>query len=262
MYLLLTDETNKEPSVDAKFFMYGGILFPLERLVILNAGIASIRESVGYSPGDEFKFDSNSRPDGISTKEFTEAKNAVIDLCLENDVKFIVHVILHKIIARQDPSEQVMMAADYVIGRFNYFLRLKSDTGICIVDNLPTKIQFRYLSDKFQSGLSFPGAKGPVSLDNIQLFGATCINASHVNSAMDIILGAFRYSINNPQNADAASTMMKKVVSMMWNHEAYGKILYNGYGFIPRPPLNKIGEKAYKKEYEQLIKHIESLVNP
>lgn len=153
------------------------------------------------------------------------------------------------------PKEKITMAADSVIGRFNYFLTGEGADGICIVDNLPEKAQWNYLSEKFQNGLSLPEEARFVPLERIQLFGATCINASHVNSAMDIILGAFRYSINNPKNRDAASLMMKKVASMMWGRGEH----LREYGFILRP--KEIQKPYYKAEYETLVAHLNSLIS-
>ena len=261
MYLLLTDETNTKPSSDAKFFIYGGICFPIDHLINLNIEIAKIREDSGYRPGDEFKFNTVSRPERVSVEKFAEAKNKVIDLCRQNGVKFIVYVILHDIIKRRDPNESVIWAADYVIGRFNYFLQKNNENGICIVDNLPVKKQFKYLSEKFQFGLDLPDEDRKVLLDKIHFFGATCINASHINSAMDIVLGAFRYCINNPKNPDAASVMMKKVVSMMWHRKIDGVPNYEGYGFICKPSRDRISCRRYKIEYDQLVAHIKSLLN-
>jgi hypothetical protein len=50
MYLMLTDETNTKPSEDATFFVYGGILFPLVVLTILDSEIARIRAGAGFGP--------------------------------------------------------------------------------------------------------------------------------------------------------------------------------------------------------------------
>lgn len=257
MYILLTDETNREPSVDVKFFVYGGIFFSIEKLSLLNLEIANIRERVGYKPGDEFKFNTLSRPKDVSIEEFTAAKNDVIELCLEQDVKFIAYVILHDIIRRKSSEEKITMAANNVIGRFNYFLSRQNEDGICIIDNLPENGQWNYLAEKFQEGLYIQEENRTVPLERIQFFGATCINAAHVNSAMDIILGAFRYCINNPRNPDAASAMMRNVASMMWGREDGDTRYLRDYGFILRPITVKA--PAYQKEYDLLIEHIASL---
>ncbi len=102
-YLLLTDETNKEPSKAARFFIYGGLIIPLEHLDYVDDEIASIRHRAGYLPTDEFKFETNSYPrERVSAEEFATAKDHVIHLCHDVGCVFIVHVILHKIVVNQD----------------------------------------------------------------------------------------------------------------------------------------------------------------
>ena len=51
----------------------------------------------------------------------------------------------------------------------------------------------------------------------MRLFAASCAGASFVHSAIDIVLGCFRYFINNSRNPDVARDMMLRVVKMMWH---------------------------------------------
>ncbi len=261
MHLLLTDETNMRPSRDATFFVYGGILFPLDLLSVLDKEIALIRNDAGFLPGDPFKFATPTRPDYVTQEAHTTAKKRLIDVCYTNGVKFIVHVIHHGIIKNQDQDRQVQWAADFVIGRFNKYLIEKGDDGICIVDNLPVTRQFQYLSDKFSSGLQLSTGR-TLRLDRIKLFGATCINASHANSAMDIILGSFRYCINNPCNIPAARGMMAKIINLMWHHRVGDTYHVGDRGLIIRPGLNKIAHDypLFKADYDQLIENINALL--
>lgn len=52
LYILLTDETNRCPSEDARFFIYGGLIFPVEHLATLHSKIEYIRLKAGYRAGD------------------------------------------------------------------------------------------------------------------------------------------------------------------------------------------------------------------
>ena len=260
MYILLTDETNKEPSKDGKFFVYGGLFFPIEKLSILHNEIEQIRISAGYKSGDTFKFDTNTRPEYVDIESATEAKRRVIDLCLRLECKFIAHIILHDIIRKQDFSEQMQKAADYVIGRYNRYLDENDFDGICVVDNLPDGTEFGYLATKFIKGLTVPGGY-QVALNRIKLFASTRIGASHANSAMDIVLGSFRYAINNPKNRDAASTMLKNVSQMMWSVTENGVRYVRNRGLIIRPMLEEIRVKKYKQEYDKLMEHLEEIGN-
>jgi hypothetical protein len=259
MHIIFTDETNRDYSKDYNFFVYGGLFFPIDQISVLDNKILQIRCDAGYSSCDILKFDTRSRPTNVSKENAAQAKEKVIEACLQSNCKFIVYVISHKILTRQKPSQYILWAADYVIGRFNYYLENEvDDIGLCIIDNLPTAVQYKYLSDKFMIGLSVKDKIVPLS--RIKSFSSTCIGASHVNSAMDIVLGSFRYCINNPKNKDIARHMMKNVVSLMWHTRDKDNIYLEGKGMILRPDLKEL-KYPLKKEYEDLINWINELIS-
>jgi len=260
MYLLLADETNQQPSRNAKFYVYGGVFFPIDSLVELHVQIDKIRCVAGYGPADKFKFDTRSRPSHVSFEASTAAKRKTLDICKSLKCKFIVQVILHDIIKNQGIEQQSYWAADYVFGRFNTFLKVEAkDFGICVIDNLPTKNQYKYLSKKFATGLTLHTGT-TVSLSNIKLFGTSCIGASHACSAMDIVLGSFRYCINNPENEDAAKNMMGKVMDLLWHTRENQKIKVLEKGLIVRPKITQIRSLEHKQKYQELFDHINYLI--
>ena len=57
MFIMYTDETNNTPSTNAKFFIYGGLILPIENLGRMHDEIAQIRAETGYRPADILKFD-------------------------------------------------------------------------------------------------------------------------------------------------------------------------------------------------------------
>ena len=233
---------------------------PVDRLEILNCEIEKIRTKAGYKPEDEFKFDTRSRPKQVSFEASTEAKNEVLGLCQKTGCKFIVHIILHEIIKNQNFDQQAYWAADYVFGRFNRYLNNEvHDTGICVIDNIPTKSQYKYLCEKFAKGLVFYNGRS-LKLKKIIMFATSCVGASHANSAMDIVLGSFRYCINNPKNTDAAKNMMGKVVDLLWHKKEGEKIYATERGLIIRPPIHKIEHEPHKLKYKELIDHINFLL--
>lgn len=259
MQILLADETNRQPSSKARFFVYGGLIMDVARLSELDADIGTIRREAGYLPPDDLKFDTRARPAQVSVEDATEAKRKVIAACIRLDAKFIAYVALHDIIKGKDPDDQVRFAANTVICQFDRYLQnVAHDYGICIVDNLPVKRSWQYLSEKFTSGLDIGGVCRPV--DRIKLFAATCNNASHVSSAMDIVLGTFRYCINKPANPAAASRMMKNVVELMWHERRGHTILATERGLVMRPLVDKIRVKQYRDEYDALLEHINKLL--
>lgn len=260
MHIMFTDETNTRPAKDGKFFVYGGLFFPIEKLPKLHFKIEKIRAEVGYKSGDILKFDTRARPEHITIGKATEAKQKIVALCKDMGCKFIAHIILHDIIQNQDPVQQVRWAADYVIGRYHKYLMEVNDDGMVAVDNLPNGTEFKYLTDKFSSGLTLPGNER-VSLERILLYTSTRIGASNVHSAMDIVLGSFRYVINNPANVEAATIMIKQVSDMMWAAEKDGVRYLGDRGLIVRPKLDGIRKEEYHNEYTELIKRLEELTN-
>lgn len=260
MYMMLTDETNSRPQDNVRFFIYGGLLFPIDVLCDLDREIKAIRDDAGYNACDLLKFDTRVRPAQVDIAACTEAKRRVVEACNALGCTFIVHMILHDIIRAQNIDQQITWAADYVIGRYNQFLQENDDYGICSIDNLPTNGQWRYLGDKFSNGLHLPD--GDQALDRIKHFSATCVEASHANSAMDIVLGSFRYCVNSPANEGAARTMLQSLIPMMWNREVEGVKQIVGKGLILRPPVEEVRSRAYRDEYTNLIARLNQLANP
>ncbi|BCS88117.1 hypothetical protein [Pseudodesulfovibrio sediminis] len=260
MHIMLTDETNRRPSTRNKFFIYGGLVMPVDAVSDLDDGIKHIRQEAGYNSTDVLKFDTNARPEQVAIEACTDAKRQVIALCNELECKFIVHIILHAIIRNQDQDRHVKWAADYVIGRYNKYLNIVGDDGICVIDNLPCMGQWKYLGEKFCTGLQLPD--GNRVLDRIKLFSATCVEASHANSAMDIVLGSFRYCVNDPQNLDAAREMLNSVVPLIWTTTLPdGRKSGSGRGLIFRPPIAEIRVDNYRQEYQTLIDNLNDLQN-
>lgn len=257
MHILFTDETNTVETENVKFFVYGGLMFPIDSLAKLDGDIRIIRATNGYKPSDELKFATFCRPKHVSQEKANLAKEAVIDACIKRGCRFIALVVLHAIAKSQTKDTLIKWGASHVLGRFNYFLTQMNDWGIVVVDRLPIVGDYRYLTEKFCEGLEFDDGSR-VALDHIKLYASTCSNASHASSAMDIVLGCFRYCINNPQNVDLAKKLMAKVTQLMW-HERHGdQIIALERGLVFRP--KNVIVQEYKLEYQKLVEHINSLI--
>jgi hypothetical protein len=255
MFILFTDETNLAADPSAKFFAYGGLVVPIEVLPVLHEEIQKVRNLAGYKANDEFKFHTSSRPDYVSVEAATQAKRSVMEICARNKCIFFVYVVLHAIAKDKSQEQLVRWGADHIIGKFNYFLSQINSFGIVAVDRLPSAAEYSYLTSKFTNGLSLQG-EGKVDLDRIKLYSSTCINSSHASSAMDIVLGAFRYCINQPRNIEAAKIMMADVTRLLW-HESHGEHI-DPKGLIFRPITVKV--PSYKEEYNSLLAHINTLI--
>lgn len=257
-YILFTDETNNQPAKNAKFFIYGGVFFPVERLADLHDRIEGIREEYGYERGDNLKFDTRSRPKYVTANQHTEAKREVLEVCAELEVRFVAYVILHEITGERSVAERVSWGANTVLGAFSRFLGQEDDNGIVVADRLPFPGDFKYLKEKFQVGLEMPGY-GVRRLDTrIHLFTTTCHGTSHATSAIDIVLGAFRYCVNERDRDIAPRKIFPLVASMMWHRRVGDEVYVRDYGLLLRP--RKVEAPDYMFEYDQLTTHLESLL--
>lgn len=258
MRILLGDETNRQYDPTG-FLVYGGLIFTSEGAIAVTDAIKNVRARLQYSPVDSLKFDTRARPAHVSVEDATAAKNDVIQTCMDNDCVFIVHIIHHDIVRGQTPDDQIHRAADYVLSRYNMFLKYCREYGLVILDTLPQRSEFDYMRRKFQVGLHLDDGT-EVPLDRILSFSSTCDGASHLSSAADIVLGSFRYCINDPRNVEAATEMMRNVASMMW-HRSIGDNRYLGdRGLIFRPPIDRVRSRPLRQQYEELRDHIEGLI--
>ena len=257
MYLLLTDETNLQAGGKVEFFSYGGLIVPVAKLSELHTRIAEIRNIYGYSPSDRLKFDTNARPKQVSVEIATAAKRDVISACIACNCRLIAYVILHAI-ARNTPIDKtIQWGADHVIGKFNFFLHCQNDFGIVAMDRLPDGVEFDYLSNKFVGGLTLQEGES-VDLDRITLFSSTCINASHLSSAMDIVLGSWRYCINSPMNTDAAKAMMADLTKLIWCEKIGNDLYAFEKGLVFRP--QEVIRGDYRAKYDALLEHVNKLI--
>lgn len=258
MYFLLTDETNKEPNDVIKFFIYGGLYIPGDKAHELHTRIQSIRLKSGYKDADLLKFDTNVRPQQVSHASATQAKIDVIEACQATGCKFSALVIHHQIAKKDKPEQKYLWAANHIIGHFNYFLSEVNDYGVCLADSLPVVAPNQYLSDLFTLGLPIEGGAKRAKLDRILLLGSTCINASHLASAIDIVLGTFRFCVNTPSTDDKVRLMLCSVARLMWHRRAGNNKFIAERGLIIRP--KNVKAATYQSDYSKLVERVESLI--
>jgi hypothetical protein len=256
MFLLLTDETNIAAQENAPFFAYGGLIIRLDELSILDERIRATRNRFGYNPGETLKFNSVDRPRHVTLADATAAKNEVIAACIEAKCKFIAYVVLHAIARNVPTQKMVAWANNTVLGKFQFFLQWQNAYGIVAMDRLPDGAEFGQMVNKFSHGLLIDVER--IALDRFKLFASTCINASHVSSAMDIALGSFRYCINQPRNIDAARAMLSNLSRMIWC-ERRGDVMHPmELGLIFRP--REVSRADYRAAYNNLFAHIAALL--
>jgi len=255
VHILLTDETNLPTEPGAKFFAYGGLFFDIDRLPDLDTAIEKVRHEAGYLPADELKFETNARPPQVSIEQARVAKEQVVQSCLDIGATFVVEVVLNELARNQTHDDLIRFGANEVIALYNAWLRQQGGYGVVVVDRLSSTAEYRYLAEKFCSGLQLQSGES-MALDRIKLFASSCSNASHASSAMDIVLGSFRYAINQPRNIEAAKAMMAQVIRLIWHTRVGDQIAM--YGYLPRPKTIK--SPKYQADYDSLLAWINELI--
>lgn len=254
MYLLLTDESNLEPSKEAEFFVIGGLFLPMETLKPLHDGISEIRAAGGYRPKDELKFGSRSRPRHVSVEASNRAKSGVVALCQRLGCRFIAYAILHKIATRK--QERVLWGLDAVLAAFDHFLYATSETGVVLCDPLPCANASHYLTARFTEGIVYEDQGAWRELyKRIHIFGTTGSQMSFASSAVDIVLGAFRYALNDRVRG---GQFMKAVAPLLWRgpEDKPGEI--SEHGLILRPLVDKVTVRAYRAKYAVLRTYVDA----
>lgn len=256
-FFLFTDETNQQPSATAKFFIYGGVFVPADRLQDLHNLVQTARDQNDYAPTDQFKFSPASKPPQVTPEKFRLAKRAVLQGCGALGIRFAACLTLHAIAKNRNLEELVSWGANTVIAAFHRFLTEENATGVCVVDRLPFDTGYRYLQEKFRIGLSFQNGN-VMPLDRILLFASTCEGASHASSATDIILGSFRYCVDERAKNIAPKEMLPVIANMMWHRRRGDTIHVREKGLMFRPKEVMVPE--YQKEYDDLVEHFKRLL--
>lgn len=250
MHLFLVDETNRN-FVANHFFIVGGLVFTEEQLAQVDAAVRAIRLAKGYKAGDSFKFDTNTRPEQVSVDQAREAKQAVIHFLRDAKVRLICYVVLHDLCKDQSYDTRMDFALNTLANAYHDLLVTESATGIMLMDR--DNDRYDYLEGLFQHGLRFSGGGTKRVDDRIKLFGMTNDNASHLSSAADIALGAFRYCVNAAGGFgkdEVAREMFPPLAEMLWGVERDGVKRVGGYGFHPRPL--GVWKPAFKERYNAL----------
>jgi len=215
-----------------------------------------LRKKASFAAQDSLKFATSTRPKAVTADAHRDTKSAVIDLARELGVVFCAYIFLHAIGRSQEQSDLIEYGSNTVLSRYNEFLAEKNDHGIAKLDRMG-KNGFDYAKEKFQRGLAFPG--GDRRLDRIISVGFTCDGASHLSSMADILLGSFRYCVNEPEKDKAGRAMLPKLVPLMWTVTRDGKPYVRERGLNLRPKNVKFAE--HQQEYDALLNRLQGYLD-
>lgn len=174
-----------------------------------------------------------------------DLKSKVMELALRSgNVTFCAQVTLHDLARNQSHDDLVLFGANTVLGKFNQFLEDRQSHGYAVFDKIPVEHPYRYLREKFQVGLTFPDGHSR-RLDRVVGTAHAVDGTSHLCSIADVMLGAFRYCVNEPDNEEAGKAMFPTLMRMMWKQP---NALTHGLVFRPR----NISEAKHQAVYDAL----------
>lgn len=248
MYLVFTDETNKDEE-NTTFFLVGGVAIPTHSAPSIHTQIEAIRTKYGYKSGDSLKYARDSKPIYISNDIFNQAKSDVLDLCAEYSIKIFLYACHHLIAETRTPEEKFQWGCNGILLKVNQFLCEANNHCLVLQDRHPVEGEFKYYKLRFmESQPSNTICK--FKLDRVFGFGSTCDGASHLASIADITLGSYRYCINNPQKNIVNEILMPKLLANTWGYpDPIGK----GIGIFPAKQVIK---KECVPDYQALRAHI------
>jgi hypothetical protein len=252
MHMFLVDETNRD-FVENHFFIVGGVIFTPEQASTVTEAVAARREAAGYRPGDSLKFNTTERPDHITPSAHREIKKLVIDDLCSIGVRMIASVVLHDLCQQQTFSQRMNWSLNTVAAAYRRLLIEDRAQGAMLIDR--DNDRFNHLEHLFQHGLQYKNKEVSLS-DRILLLGMTINNGSHLSSAADIALGAFRYCVNTAVGAGrepVAKAMFPPLAEMMWSNGAPGPgRQIKGFGYHPRPMPFNIEAPVHERRYANL----------
>lgn len=253
--MMFGDEADRTAVQGKKFFVYGAIFVPTNSISALHHEIERLRVKAGLAATDSLKSATTPRPEALTAVTHRELKNEVMRAARDQgNVRFCAQVTLHELARNQEHDDRVFWGANTILGKFDTFLGEERSYGYAIMDRIPVKNPYAYLKEKFQLGMTFP-ERPPLRFNRILGFSQAADGTSHLCSVADILLGAFRYCVNEPDNEEVGKAMFPTLMEMMWKRDQGGKRYVNECGLVFRP--QEIQVAKYKAEYDALAERLQ-----
>jgi hypothetical protein len=247
MQLLYTDETNLDPE-HADFFAYGGISVDVTHTAALSADINALRGRYGYGRQDVLKFNTRERPNHITPAVHAQIKQAVMEAAAQHQVKFLASLILHQVATSPDDARRNEI--NRICYHFDCHLNRVGDVGLVLIDTFQDAQLTNILREKFQVGLRGMPYTHEMPLSRILGYHLATIGSSHFCSVIDIVLGAFRFVVNNRNDATKAGVVRELLAQMapLFIRDDRARVSELSLFFSPKV----IRAKRYREQYEAL----------
>jgi len=255
MYLLLADETNRNPSDRVNYFIYGGIVVPSSALHEIHQYFEELRGRHGITSGWDLKFDTAYRPATINAERFAELKSEILQSAPGWNVKFLAYIIHHGIVDTRLKRERAFRGAmNTLLYNFNAFLARERTHGMFIVDRFDGAGCLDLLKSIFTHGLDLPAKNARRAINRICLMSASCLGAGHLMSLLDVVIGAFRFCINATRDRLEVARLLYRMVHPLLLASPSNPARIEEWGLFIRP--QDVRAPYLVSEYRALREHL------
>lgn len=261
MYTLLADESNRT-RIDGEFFIYGGIFLKTEYLGQLADGVVAVRNKYELPADAALKFSLPNKPPDMEIQKFHDMRTDVLRLVAELSGKMIVYVVLHDLARSKSAEETQRMGMNSILNRYANFLDRNDTWGLAMIDQ--DNEVFKNIREIHQMGLTVENRKVEISpkIAGVLAFDS---NGTHIASAADIAVSAFRYCVNSLPKEGRDQEIQRIVASRHWNAELSrllplqlsGTLDFTSPNVMLRP-ITVLASK-YKVRYDALEAHFKYL---
>lgn len=259
MFLLYADEADQDGSKE--YLVFVAVFVPADQALKIHQRIGQIRATYGFESDTAFKFSPGGLPKGISRETHTAAKNDVLEMAVEANCKTCCYIVPHDIAKGQTPENRLKFAVNTLLLKFDEFLAESGGVGgIVKFDRTTDYKQDAYLKTIFSDGITLSPTRPPKKLKYIVSVDSTQIGNSHFTSLIDIIVGSFRFVINEPDKDRIGSKLLKSLAKIMWGAvDKRGTLRVRDRGFCVRP--KNVNHPGYKANIEATIARLNEYGN-
>ena len=216
----------------------------------MHNAILNLRTQYGFEDTDLLKFSTGTKPKNVSRENHAAIKNDLIALARANGCQACCYVTPFAIANGQSHVDRLKFGINTLLLKFDQFLREHGEeAGTVCFDQTTDFKQVKYFSEVFQEGMPFQGKRK--KLKYVISIEQTSSGVSHLASVTDVIVGAFRFIMNEPDKDKVGSILLKELVQLMWGQtDINGTKNLRDRGLCIR--LLKISHQGHQADIEAL----------
>ncbi|WP_170443263.1 hypothetical protein [Ruegeria arenilitoris] len=254
MYIMYADEADQDGSKE--YLIYASVFFPSDQILKIHNGMIGIRNKFGFAPGDKFKFSPGGISKSISREAHAAAKNEALKLAAKHQYKACCYITPHSIAKGQTHENRLKFGINTLLMKFDQFLRENGNApGVAKFDRTSDFKQEQYFKEIFENGILFQKDNKSFKLNNIVSIDNTLNGTSHLSSLTDIVVGSFRFVINEPNKDLVGAKLLKSLSNLLWGvKDKNGVLLVRERGFCIRP--KNVAVAGYNADINALISRL------